>query len=323
MRECVRFLLGHEPRELSRVDPTMTVLDWLRGSRSIAPARRKAAPKAIAAPARSSSAGRTASELRLPGGEFLHPVLPTLDGCQLFTVEDLKAPTARCIRCSRRWSTPRLAVRLLHAGFRDVAVRLHHGGKARTPRPTRHRRRACRAISAAAPATGPIIEAAPGACRRGPRARACRAETPTRWPQLRERDDARRRCRVRQRRLPRAAHARRPCASCCARIPRRHRSRGGTDVGLWVTKQYRELDDDHLHRPRSTSCSASTTRRDAIEIGAGGHLHRRAWPALGRARIPTWARSDAALRLAARSATPARSAATSPTARRSATALPC
>ena len=32
--------------------------------------------------------------------------LPTLDGKALFTVEDLRAPaTARCIRCSRRWSS--------------------------------------------------------------------------------------------------------------------------------------------------------------------------------------------------------------------------
>ena len=30
MRSQVRFLLGHELRELDRVDPTMTVLDWLR-----------------------------------------------------------------------------------------------------------------------------------------------------------------------------------------------------------------------------------------------------------------------------------------------------
>ena len=30
MRDKVRFLLGHELVELDRVDPTQTVLDWLR-----------------------------------------------------------------------------------------------------------------------------------------------------------------------------------------------------------------------------------------------------------------------------------------------------
>lgn len=30
MRERVRFLLGHEPREPARLDPTQTVLDYLR-----------------------------------------------------------------------------------------------------------------------------------------------------------------------------------------------------------------------------------------------------------------------------------------------------
>ena len=30
MRNKVRFLLGHELVELDRVDPTQTVLDWLR-----------------------------------------------------------------------------------------------------------------------------------------------------------------------------------------------------------------------------------------------------------------------------------------------------
>ena len=33
MRDKVRFLLGHELVELDRVDPTQTVLDWLRLAR--------------------------------------------------------------------------------------------------------------------------------------------------------------------------------------------------------------------------------------------------------------------------------------------------
>ncbi len=30
MREEIRFLLGHEPRVVKTLDPTMTVLDYLR-----------------------------------------------------------------------------------------------------------------------------------------------------------------------------------------------------------------------------------------------------------------------------------------------------
>src|SRR5918911_5706454 len=32
LRTKLRFLLGHEPRELDRADPTMTVLEYLRGA---------------------------------------------------------------------------------------------------------------------------------------------------------------------------------------------------------------------------------------------------------------------------------------------------
>jgi len=30
VRDRIRFLLGHEPREIERIDPTMTVLEYLR-----------------------------------------------------------------------------------------------------------------------------------------------------------------------------------------------------------------------------------------------------------------------------------------------------
>ena len=32
MRNTIRFLLGHESRTVEACDPTLTVLDWLRGS---------------------------------------------------------------------------------------------------------------------------------------------------------------------------------------------------------------------------------------------------------------------------------------------------
>ncbi len=90
--------------------------------------------------------------------------LPTLDGKALFTVEDLPElarPRSRAAPHAAPGAAgdgrvPRLAVRLLHAGLRDVAV-----VDLRAPLRARHvRRRAsswpttCRATCAAAPATG-------------------------------------------------------------------------------------------------------------------------------------------------------------------------
>ena len=74
--------------------------------------------------------------------------LRAVNACIRFAADARRLPAAhgrgpagarrrRCIRCSRRWSTPRLAVRLLHAGLRDVAVRASTSRR----RPSRRRER--------------------------------------------------------------------------------------------------------------------------------------------------------------------------------------
>jgi xanthine dehydrogenase small subunit len=89
MRETVRFLLGHETVELDRVDPTMTVLDWLR----MGPRRTGtkegcnegdcgACTVVVARPENGRLAYRAVNACI----QFV----ATLDGCQLLTVEDLK-----------------------------------------------------------------------------------------------------------------------------------------------------------------------------------------------------------------------------------------
>ena len=91
MRTKLRFLLGHEPRELERVDPTLTVLEYLRGVE-----HRKGTKEGCA----EGDCGACTVVLARPEGEGLRyeavnaciRFLPTLDGCQLLTVEDLRAP---------------------------------------------------------------------------------------------------------------------------------------------------------------------------------------------------------------------------------------
>ncbi len=94
-RDCIRFLLGDDPVELRGFDPTLTVLDWLRGE-----ARRTgtkegcnegdcgACTVVVVRPPSHNGAGRLAYRAVNACIQFVG----TLDGCQLLTVEDLKRP---------------------------------------------------------------------------------------------------------------------------------------------------------------------------------------------------------------------------------------
>ena len=96
MREQVRFLLGHEPRSLSTVDPTQTVLEYLRGIE-----HRKGTKEGCA----EGDCGACTVVLARPTDDGLRyeavnsciQFVPTLDGCQLLTVEDLKGPDGELI----------------------------------------------------------------------------------------------------------------------------------------------------------------------------------------------------------------------------------
>ena len=90
MRDHVRFILGDEAVELRDIDPTMTVLDWLRLERDRAGTKEGCAEGdcgactvVIARP----ESGRLS--YRAVNGCIVF--MPMLDGCQLLTVEDLKA----------------------------------------------------------------------------------------------------------------------------------------------------------------------------------------------------------------------------------------
>lgn len=87
-RSTIRFLLGHEPQEVSGCDPQTTVLDWLRGS-----AGRKGSKEGCA---EGDCGACTVTLVELREGKLRYravnsciQLMPTLDGKQLITVEDL------------------------------------------------------------------------------------------------------------------------------------------------------------------------------------------------------------------------------------------
>ena len=89
MRDTVRFLLGDDLREIRDVDPTMTVLDWLRLEE-----RRVGTKEGCN---EGDCGACTVVVGRLDGDRLRYEAvnacirfLPTLDGCQLLTVEHLK-----------------------------------------------------------------------------------------------------------------------------------------------------------------------------------------------------------------------------------------
>ena len=91
MRRRLRFLLGHAPRELDEVEPTLTVLEYLRRT------ERRCGTKEGCA---EGDCGACTVVLGRPeGGRMAYRavnacilLLPMLDGCQLLTVEDLRMP---------------------------------------------------------------------------------------------------------------------------------------------------------------------------------------------------------------------------------------
>ena len=194
-------------------------------------------------------------------------------------------------------------MRLLHAGLRDVALRAAASAR---PGP-----KACRSSDVIAgnlcrcTGYGPILDAGEADAARG---------RPT------TRETASRRCARSQPRLTGHPRARADeLADLLLAHPETRIVAGATDVGLWVTKQHRDLG------PTVFIGDIADLRQieespTALTIGAARPLFRGA-ATRSPASIPISA-SWSAASAASRSATPARSAAISPTARRSATCRP-
>jgi xanthine dehydrogenase small subunit len=91
MRDTLRFLLGDELIEIANCDPTLTVLDWLRLERRLTGSKEGCAEGDCGAC--TVVVGRLdRGRLRYEAINACIRFLPTLDGCQVLTVEHLKGP---------------------------------------------------------------------------------------------------------------------------------------------------------------------------------------------------------------------------------------
>ncbi len=239
MRQSIRFLLGEEWRELSDFDPPTTALDWLRT------VERKTGTKEGCAEGDCGACTILVGQMR--GGRLVYePVdscirlLATLDRCHVLTIEHLRGPDgslhavqralveAHATQCG--FCTPGFAMSLMALWIDDPApdddaieralqgnlcrctgyAPIVAAGRAMTRGDDEDRLRFARMRSAAEAKLAAIDASEPVTLRHG--ARAFHAPTT-----LDEVGDLL------------AAH---PDATILA---------GGTDVGLWITKQMRDL----------------------------------------------------------------------------------
>jgi len=238
MAGCVRFILDGRVRELARVDPTMTVLQWLRGP------ERRCGTKEGCAEGDCGACTVVLGDLHR-GRVRLRPVnacilfVPALDGKALFTVESLRDaggelhPVQRamveCHGSQCGFCTP---------GFVMSLYALYES----EPAPSRQRiddalaGNLCRC-------TGyrPIVAAARRAYELGQRAPDADAaeELAALLRSIARQDALELQGGGRRFFAPRTADA---LAELRERHPEARLVAGGTDVGLWVTKQHLELD---------------------------------------------------------------------------------
>jgi xanthine dehydrogenase small subunit len=238
MAEAVRFLLGHEPRTLRGIDPNLTVLNWLRE------VERRTGTKEGCAEGDCGACTVVLGELA--GERLCYRAVnacilfaPQLDRRQLITVEDLRGrggalhpvqqAMVECHGSQCGFCTP---------GFVMSLFALYHEDRA----PDRQRildalaGNLCRC-------TGyrPIVDAARRMCQLGEGDDFSAREGET-IAHLKKLD--------RGERLAFAHGARRyfaprrieDLAALCEQFPDACLLAGGTDVGLWVTKQHRDLD---------------------------------------------------------------------------------
>ena len=265
MRTKVRFLLGHELVELDRVDPTQTVLDWLRLER-----RRTGTKEGC----NEGDCGACTVVVARPDGDRLAyravnaciQFVATLDGCQLLTVEDLKGADGKlhpvqqamidchgsqCGFCTpgfvmSMWALTRTAEALPAEEAIDDAL----AGNL------------CRCTGYA-----PIVRAVQRAFAAGPRADQLETRSGEALGRLRALADAETLAvgnGARRFIAPASVDA---LAEVLLAEPTTTILAGCTDVGLWVTKQLRRL-DPIVYLGRITELQRVEETADSVVLGA-------------------------------------------------------
>lgn len=267
MRQKIRFLMGNEPRELSVSDPTMTVLDYLRG-----PERRFGTKEGCGegdCGACTVVLGRLSNgRLRYEAVNACIQFLPTLDGAQLLTVEDLKQPDGTLHPVQQAMvETDGSQCGFCTPGFVMSLFALYQGGSNPPGRQVIDDTLAgnlCRCTG-----YGPIITAAQQMHALGDRVserfQRLMKETATQLTAISDQETL---CVGEGERRLYAPATMDALADLVVAHPDAQILAGGTDVGLWVTKHLREL-KTVIYLGRVADLARKTETETAIEIGAG------------------------------------------------------
>ncbi|MBN9061344.1 MAG: xanthine dehydrogenase small subunit [Rhizobiales bacterium 65-9] len=268
MRRTIRFLLGEETREIESSDPTATLLDWLRADARLTGTKEGCAEGDCGA--------CTVAIGRLSGGRLRYEainscirLLATIDGCHVVTIEHLKRsdgslhPVQQAMAAHHGsqcgFCTPGIVMSLYALWLneeRPDETRIEDALAGNLCRCTGYQ---------------PIIAAARGISDFGRRredplianadAIAARLKT--------LRDEETLLVEQEERRLiaPATVNA---LADAVVKEPRATMLAGGTDVGLWVTKEMRDI-APVIYLGRVEALKRVEDRGDALIFGAGAN----------------------------------------------------
>ena len=273
MRERVRFLIGQELRELEQVDPTMTVLDWLRLVEGRV-GTKEGCNEGDCGACTVAIGQLEGDRVRYQAVNACIRFLGQLDGCQLLTVEDLKSQAGEyhpvqqamveCHASQCGFCTPGFVMSLFALYENDPKA--DHSTTSLTPERIDDALAGnlcrCTGYAPIVAAAQRMLELSRG---RPDRLAAERPDTVARLQALQDQETVAVGSGDRQFYAPATADA---LAQILLEHPGARIVAGATDVGLWVTKDLQVI-DQVVDISRVGELRRINDVGDALEIGAG------------------------------------------------------